>query len=604
MVMLGLAVVGWCLLVRPAAAQLVYTYDQTLAKPSWFGPGNTPQLADVDGDGDLDAMIGYLHINDGNGNFTTDTTKDFGEGRFADLDGDGDLDWLNATYRGFDPAIHTRGTYRNDGGGNFTLWQRVPGLESMLALTAHSSDVGDIDGDGDDDIVMAMGYDNHYAWFSNGDGTFTQGPAIPVLGLSGGNTLGDLDGDGDLDLVTSSNYMSTVTVFENDGTGSFTKRYEQARFSPAIRQMQIGDMDGDGHADITFSGNLIYGDGAFGFTTDWISGMYYRLCALLDLDFDGDLDYCSFVALLNDGTGWTSGYVITWVSYTGDFGDLDGDGDYDCLSWEGKIHLASGVEPPVSNSDNDSDGDGLTDAEEADLGTDPNNPDSDWDALSDGEEVADGSDPLDDDTDDDGVTDGEDADPLDPHSDSDGDGVADIDDAFPLDPTESSDNDGDGIGDNADPDDDNDGLSDDDEAILGTDPLDADTDDDGVADGDDAFPTDPTEWTDSDGDGVGDNGDLNDNSNLRATIVVGGTDTGVSNSVNASGLSLQDYIDEIEGSEYRNHGAYVSTVSHLAEAWLDAGVITDAEKDIIVSSAARSDIGKKTESGGNGKGKK
>lgn len=42
----------------------------------------------------------------------------------------------------------------------------------------------------------------------------------------------------------------------------------------------------------------------------------------------------------------------------------------------------------------DSDGDGLTNAEEADLGTDPNNPDSDGDGWEDGEEVAGFTDPL------------------------------------------------------------------------------------------------------------------------------------------------------------------------------------------------------------------
>ncbi|MCB0345156.1 MAG: SBBP repeat-containing protein [Bdellovibrionales bacterium] len=43
----------------------------------------------------------------------------------------------------------------------------------------------------------------------------------------------------------------------------------------------------------------------------------------------------------------------------------------------------------------DSDGDGLTDAQEILLGTDPNNPDSDGDGVEDGQEVTDGSDPLD-----------------------------------------------------------------------------------------------------------------------------------------------------------------------------------------------------------------
>ncbi len=48
----------------------------------------------------------------------------------------------------------------------------------------------------------------------------------------------------------------------------------------------------------------------------------------------------------------------------------------------------------VNNCIVDSDGDGLTDGEEASLGTDPNNPDTDGDTLNDGDEVTNGTDPL------------------------------------------------------------------------------------------------------------------------------------------------------------------------------------------------------------------
>ncbi|MGD2056430.1 MAG: hypothetical protein PVJ15_06445 [Gammaproteobacteria bacterium] len=66
--------------------------------------------------------------------------------------------------------------------------------------------------------------------------------------------------------------------------------------------------------------------------------------------------------------------------------------------------------------------------------------------------------------------------------DSDGDGVADTTDAFPLDPAEDTDTDHDGTGNNADADDDDDGLSDGEEAAIGTNPLLADTDSDGFPD--------------------------------------------------------------------------------------------------------------------------
>ena len=54
----------------------------------------------------------------------------------------------------------------------------------------------------------------------------------------------------------------------------------------------------------------------------------------------------------------------------------------------------------------DPDGDLLTNAEERELGTDPNNPDTDFDGLQDNAELREGTDPLDEDTDDDLISDG------------------------------------------------------------------------------------------------------------------------------------------------------------------------------------------------------
>ncbi|MFL2963688.1 MAG: hypothetical protein ACJZ46_05585 [Candidatus Thalassarchaeaceae archaeon] len=112
--------------------------------------------------------------------------------------------------------------------------------------------------------------------------------------------------------------------------------------------------------------------------------------------------------------------------------------------------------------------------------------------------------------------------------DDDGDGVNDDDDAFPTDPNENADTDGDGTGDNSDDDDDGDGWSDTDEFDCNTDsndyssiPLDTDQDGicdigdddddgDGVDDNMDAFRLDPEEWLDTDYDGIGNNADTDD----------------------------------------------------------------------------------------------
>ncbi len=86
--------------------------------------------------------------------------------------------------------------------------------------------------------------------------------------------------------------------------------------------------------------------------------------------------------------------------------------------------------------------------------------------------------------------------------DADGDGVLDSEDNCPSQPNaDQADFDGDGLGDACDPDDDNDGLTDSQEAALGTDPLNPDTDDDGLPDGDEVFVhgSDPLD-VDTDGD--------------------------------------------------------------------------------------------------------
>ena len=69
--------------------------------------------------------------------------------------------------------------------------------------------------------------------------------------------------------------------------------------------------------------------------------------------------------------------------------------------------------PEVESPEVDTDGDGISDADEAALGLDPNNPDTDGDGIDDGAELQLGLDPLNPDTDDDGIADGAEAEPND-----------------------------------------------------------------------------------------------------------------------------------------------------------------------------------------------
>ena len=147
---------------------------------------------------------------------------------------------------------------------------------------------------------------------------------------------------------------------------------------------------------------------------------------------------------------------------------------------------------------NDCDGDGLTNATEATLGTDPGEADTDADGLDDGDEhLVHGTDPLDPDTDGDDLDDGDElvegTNPFD--HDSDDDYVTDGEEVhtYGSDPLDE------------DTDDDN--FLDNYEAYYGTDPHDPDTDGDGVNDDLDCFRLDPTEWEDQDEDGIGTNSD-------------------------------------------------------------------------------------------------
>ncbi len=151
------------------------------------------------------------------------------------------------------------------------------------------------------------------------------------------------------------------------------------------------------------------------------------------------------------------------------------------------IQTSCSAEEEVVNENVDVDNDGLTDEQEMELGTDPNDPDTDGDGLQDGEEMEFyDTDPLDGDTDGDGLNDGQEinaynTDPTD--DDSDDDGLTDGEEIneFRTNPN-ADDSDEDGIPDGeevkdygtdpTDPDSDNDGVSDKVELERGTDPAD------------------------------------------------------------------------------------------------------------------------------------
>ncbi len=119
-------------------------------------------LADIDRDGDLDLFVGNnqgqddrLFLNDGRGDFTPVTTEPLvAEGgetkacRFGDVDYDGDMDLLVSRRQGQLDRL-----FLNDGEGHFVP-QALGPLTTEVGET-HALGLGDLDGDGFFDIVVA-----------------------------------------------------------------------------------------------------------------------------------------------------------------------------------------------------------------------------------------------------------------------------------------------------------------------------------------------------------------------------------------------------------------------------------------------------------------
>jgi hypothetical protein len=206
------------------------------------------EIADADGDGDQDivSLVSqqyeeiYVFANDGRGRFTPTrifgaSNEDFGSSwiSIADLDGDRDLDVLYSNGDAFDYAPPKGRNWNgvqwleNTGGLRFTFHRiaDMPGASSPQA--------GDMDGDGDLDLVVVSAYNDwarpdaqSLAWFENtGQAAYTMRP------LAGSPThlitlgVADVTGDGRPDLVTGGMHMSgpydrmsRVTLWTNRGS--------------------------------------------------------------------------------------------------------------------------------------------------------------------------------------------------------------------------------------------------------------------------------------------------------------------------------------------------------------------------------------------------
>ncbi|MFT5051935.1 MAG: plastocyanin [Chlamydiales bacterium] len=369
-------------------------------------------LADVDNDGDLDILFAegegfasagtqrqnILIINQlveqGPGIYTEESVARLGVNRSngksvvtADVNDDGwvDLLYLNA-FNTDPPSLYiNRGAAQP---GFFDLESSTRGFTE--SLNSADAQFGDLDDDGDLDVIIADGGDSFLSgpggkprlYFNDGDGFFTEDAVAmnaPTKVALMDVQLLDADGDWDLDLFITNranNSGGLHYLMLNDGAGSFTNVSSQMPATSTLTyEAEPADLDGDTDVDFFFLSqtsffegvirNDIVPSGSFGFTALPASpeGIDDNEVAYLDYDNDGDLD--AFVGSLgnreriyrNNGSAvFTSiaGLITSVADPTLDMaiGDLDGDGDYDVITtqgegassqWGNKLYLNTGA---------------------------------------------------------------------------------------------------------------------------------------------------------------------------------------------------------------------------------------------------------------------